>query len=777
MTNYAIGCPSLFIDRSGGMARVARLNWAPDPQVAYAQGAKSAPAGSSAAAPWKFRLEEARIEDIHRAIKSRQITCEKLVQAYINRIRAYDGMCVAPVNPNDASDPQNLFPDVAKYTGTPLQPGVMQATVSDPTKQQTYGYIRGVKNAGQLRSLSTVNIRGERSATCKATCDLHPSKGPLPSGCSPACEAFRAQPDGIERARELDRRFGANPNLVTMPLYCTPFSIKDIFDTKDMRSTGGADVAYALDAAPADSTIVAQLRAKGAIILGKANLSEYNGASGDPGGSAKAEAVVLGAGNSRSTWAGNPCNPYDTERAPAQAASSSGSGVSVAANLVTCSICEETGGSCRVPAAYNGVASLNTGKAIMPFGGGIGADPFIDRAGINCRTVKDTAIVLDALKDPKRGYYDPRDIYTALPKALIPQKPFASFAGEKSLRGMRIGIVREFMVKHTPNDAAISDQIDKEIKTILRDKLGAELFESVDPLYPDDPSIPNLKPTFQEALAEILPFHMPEYLFKTTSSGEAEFPVFASRINVNVGKTAGGGTLAPAEYMARAAEGLEPFPPNLNLRRITLFPRTSSFRFHLSQYLLRRGDAKVKDWPSLNANASYYSGDKLAAFINWENLKDIRSDGLTERIKMREVMQRVILKVMRENNLDALVNPLNTVPIPKIGGPVEPQINSRPSNRFAFTADAGIPEVIVPAGFNQVVYEPKFALSADTKTYRSVSGTEKTMLDAPGLPISLAFWAGPGEEGTILKAASAYEAATKHRRPPRAFGPLHGEPR
>src|SRR6266542_922869 len=610
------------------------------PPSAYAQSAKPASAGK-ASAPWKFRLEEARIEDIYRAIKSRQITCEQLVQAYINRIRAYDGMCVAPVNPNDASDAKNFFPDIAKYTGTPLQPGVMQATVSDPAKQQTYGYIRGVKNAGQLRSLSTVNI---------------------------------------------------------------------------------------------------------------------------------------GAGNSRSTWAGNPCNPYDTERAPAQAASSSGSGVSVSANLVVCSICEETGGSCRVPAAYNGIANLNAGKAIMSFGGGIGADPFIDRAGIHCRTVKDTAIVLDALKDPKRGYYDPRDIYTALPKALISQKPYASFAGHKSLAGMRIGIVREFMVKHTPNDAAISDQIDKEIKTILRDKLGAQLFESVDPLYPDDPTIPNLKPSFQEALAEILPFHMPEYLFKTNSAGEAEFPVFASRINVSVGKTPGGGTLSPAEYMARAAEGLEPFPPNLNLRRITLFPRTSSFRFHLSQYLLRRNDAKVKDWPSLNANASYYSGDKLTAFINWQNLNDIRSNGLTERIKMREVMQRVILKVMRENNLDVLINPLTTVPIPKIGGPVEPEINSRPSNRFAFTADAGIPEVVVPAGFNQVVYEPKFALSADTKNYRSVSGSEKTLLDVPGLPISLSFWAGPGEEGTILKAASAYEAATKHHRPPPAFGPLRGEP-
>ena len=57
-----------------------------------------------------------------------------------------------------------------------------------------------------------------------------------------------------------------------------------------------------------------------------------------------------------------------------------------------------------------------------------------------------------------------------------------------------------------------------------------------------------------------------------------------------------------------------------------------------------------------------------------------------------------------------------------------------------------------------------------TKTYRSVSGTDQTLLDATGLPISLVFWAGPGDEGTILKAASAYEAVTKHRRPPRAFG-------
>jgi hypothetical protein len=55
---------------------------------------------------------------------------------------------------------------------------------------------------------------------------------------------------------------------------------------------------------------------------------------------------------------------------------------------------------------------------------------------------------------------------------------------------MRVAIVRESMVEHTKNDGAISDQIDKDIKAVLRDKLGAEIVESVDPLYPHDPTVP-----------------------------------------------------------------------------------------------------------------------------------------------------------------------------------------------------------------------------------------------------------------------------------------------
>src|SRR5206468_3311611 len=160
--------------------------------------------------------------------------------------------------------------------------------------------------------------------------------------------------------------------------------------------------------------------------------------------------------------------------------SSSGSAASVAANLVQCSICEETGGSCRQPAWRNDVVALVTTKGLMPYGGAIGADPYLDRAGIQCRSVKDAATVLDALKDPQRGYFDPRDIYSALPKSLISKEPYASFAaanikkGSKPLSGIRIGIVREYMVKHTSNDVAMSDQVNEQIKKVLRDELGAE---------------------------------------------------------------------------------------------------------------------------------------------------------------------------------------------------------------------------------------------------------------------------------------------------------------
>jgi hypothetical protein len=77
----------------------------------------------------------------------------------------------------------------------------------------------------------------------------------------------------------------------------------------------------------------------------------------------------------------------------------------------------------------------------------------------------------------------------------------------------------------------------------------------------------------------------------------------------------------------------------------------------------------------------------------------------------------------------------------------------------------------VPAGFTEVAYEPTYVLSADKKNYVATTGTVKSKLEHP-MPISLMLWAGPGDDGTVIKVASAYEAATHHRKPPPDFGPV-----
>ena len=228
-----------------------------------------------------------------------------MVQTYIARVRAYNGVAsalvtedgapVAPATgtvragtalrfPTETVKASTLLPDLDKYTGPPLEYGRMEATASDPRVQQQFGMIVGIPNAGQVNALATLNIRGERSVTCRGDFDRHPSLGSLPSGAPPVCEYFRHFPDALERAAELDAQFGRHPDLDTLPMYGVVFSFKDPFDTKDMRSTGGGDAAYDIDFPARDHVLVEQLRNKGAIIFAKAVNTEYNGRAGDPGG-------------------------------------------------------------------------------------------------------------------------------------------------------------------------------------------------------------------------------------------------------------------------------------------------------------------------------------------------------------------------------------------------------------------------------------------------------------------------------------------------------------
>jgi len=276
---------------------------------------------------FQFHLLEATIGDVHRAIQEGQMTCQGLVQAYFKRAVAYNGVSNALVTRDGTPIPpppgqvragaplkfptqtvaiSTLLPNFDQYIGPPIEFGRMEPTASDPTVQQQYGMTVGIPNAGQVNTLGMINIRGERSVTCKGDYDRHPSKGALPAGAPRVCEEFRKQPDALERAAELDAQYGRNPDLTALPMYCIPFSFKDPYDTKDMRSTGGGDARYDMDFPARDHTLVAQLRAKGAIIYAKANTTEYNGRAGDPGGRHEPDSILVSTlGYQRSTWAGN----------------------------------------------------------------------------------------------------------------------------------------------------------------------------------------------------------------------------------------------------------------------------------------------------------------------------------------------------------------------------------------------------------------------------------------------------------------------------------------
>ncbi|MGE4062121.1 MAG: amidase family protein [Rhodospirillaceae bacterium] len=726
-----------------------------------------------------FRIEEATIEDIQTAIQYGQTTCVDVVQAYIARTKAFNGICTNLVTangarvrvgrgvvrtgvplrfPTETRAASTFLPNLDEYQGAPLDFGRMEATLSDPSVQQQYGMIAGRKDAGQINALETLNIRGERSVTCKASCDTHTSKGANPAHCPAQCDAFRKYPDALERAAELDAEYGRRPDLARLPLYCTVMTIKNWYDVKDMRSTGGNDVAFAMDVPPRDSTTVRQVREKGAIIYGISIAAEVTHfAAGDE----KAERTFIGgSGQIRGSWSGHVCNPYDTERSAGP--SSGGAGAAVAANLATCSICETTSGSCREPAGQNAAASFVTTKGLTSEDGSATAQWLNHRPGAICRTLGDAAKVVDAMKEADGTFYDPRDMFTAAPNVLRPASyaAFTHTSGAKPLAGMRIGVVREYMVKHAPNDGAITDLIDAEVKAVLRDKLGAEIVESVDPKWPDDPSVANMTYTFQDAFAETIPINAPEYFFQM----ESEAPEFAVP----------GHDVRTRDYLVALSLRKAPLSPKLNLRRFgSGLDNAEREAFMMARYLAERGDAKIKTWADYAAHSKWRSAEQTAGARNAAalNVQDIRATRGVDRLKMQAVFRMAVTKVMRENKLDVLVHPNMGVPQWKIGIDREPVIDGRTAAGPAPTDVIGGPEVAVPAGFNQVVYDARYVLSEDKKSYRLVTGTQKGMLNHP-MPVSLLFWAGPGEEPAVLRAAAAYEAATKHRIPPPQFGGL-----
>ena len=764
----------------------------------------------------KFEVVEASISDFHRALKEGQTTVTKVVNAYLDRIKAYNGVSSMLVTengeevaeapgvmrggvplkfPQKTKKVTEVLPDIEKYKGPPLEFGRMEETASKPDVYQQFGMIAGIPKAGQVNALSTLNIRGERSVTCWGEYDKHPDEGPLPQGAPPACEMFRHFPDALERAAELDKEYGSNPDLESMPMFGVTFSFKDPFDTKDMRSTGGADASYDMDFPAKDHVLVDQLRKKGAIIFDKAVNTEYNGRAGDPGGKNTPDKILPSTlGYQRATWGGNPSNPYDTTRS-ASLGSSSGSALSVSTNLVMASLGEETRASCRGPSNHNAISLILPHKAMIGFdGGAIGADIYCDRSGVHGKSLADCAQILDALKDPEEGYYDERDPFTTVPRSSVITSTFASNLTKKTakdtLKECRIGVVRESMVYpiQSLTEKPIVDAAKIEIKEVLWSKLGATLVESGDPLWTPDPDLEQMKTDFTKALTRLIPVFMPDILFRLDSKEEPLFKEFAEAIKPTEflpGKIFGKGSMEPIDYLVGLSEGNINPPNNLNIGTIQQQQLANSFRFHISQYLMRRAEdwkaagfhEALDNWSQLNARSKFWGDDQRAAFKNWEETSDPRNpiegrQGINERIMLRELLRRVDMMVLIENRLDAFVRLHTPWPPGVIGQPHQYDTihNLRPESLYG--PNAGLTEILVPAGYVTVAYDPVFKLNEDGTKYVSSPSEQPTNIDQPGLPFSLVFRSEPGTEDSLLHIASAYETASKRRISPPDFGPL-----
>jgi Asp-tRNA(Asn)/Glu-tRNA(Gln) amidotransferase A subunit family amidase len=571
------------------------------------------------------------------------------------------------------------------------------------------GPITTIPHARQVNALSTLNLRpperkiwgfDERKARSMTDRDDNPN-----------------MPDALEVAAAQDRQFKQTGKLVG-PLHGVVMAIKDQYDTFDMRTTSGADAQYANDRPPEDATFVKRLREAGAIILAKANLAEY---------------ATDGA---RSSFGGTFCNPYDTEREPGM--SSAGSAASVAANLVTCAIGEETVVSIRWPASVNSLVGLAPTEELVSRKGMMGAGLSM-RTGPICRNVQDAARILDVIAG-----YDPKDELTAFSIGRRPAQSYLSFAAAQRLDGVRIGVIREYMSKKlfSQADQESIDIVERAIGDLR--KLGATI---VDP-GPQGALFQSCIARYAPALMNSAFTHQYPDLFPVDAAGRPQSDQLATLLDLHAD---------PAQV-----------PQSLSLRSLRTPAVEGEDKYMMNRYLQERGDANIKTNADLISKARFYEDP------NFPDRKQGRQAAeratvldTSARLQTRSAFQNLLLQCMQEQRLDALVSPMSTVPPRKLTAPREPNANGRLPIGWSFIGQQGFPAITVPAGFTTEIWD------------RVRDGNSGTRLVGPikeNLPVGADFIARPFDEGMLFRIASAFEAATRHRRPPPDFGPVPGEP-
>ena len=233
--------------------------------------------------------------------------------------------------------------------------------------------------------------------------------------------------------------------------------------------------------------------------------------------------------------------------------------------------------------------------------------------------------------------------------------------------------------------------------------------------------------------------------------------------------------------------------------------RGDEARYAVDLYLRQRGDAKFRSVQDIYATRTYAGESDVLMTAFGAKAESLDSRLETSHLLRMQSLRKILYKVMADNNLDALVYVYDTIPAPIVlRNPTPPVYNSHIEPRVLkagtklsdpnlipgeqtlktdldlfrgggssysvnLSAMSGFPAIVVPAGFIREVYDR--VPDAEDPNGSRLEGPKPDEL-----PVAMEFLARPFDEALLFEIASAYEAGTRHRRPPKGFGPLKGEP-
>jgi amidase len=411
---------------------------------------------------------------------------------------------------------------------------------------------------------------------------------------------IEVNPDALDIARELDaeRRQGK----VRGPLHGIPILVKDNFATRDRMETTAGSLALLGAEVPRDAVVIRRLRRAGAVILGKANLSEW---------------ANFRSTQSSSGWsgrAGQCLSPYVLDHNPC--GSSSGSGTATAANLAAVSLGTETDGSIVCPSSHNALVGIKPTLGLTSRSGVVPLAHSQDVTGPMARTVTDAAIVLGAMTG-----VDPRDPATADSKGHS-YRDYRRFLDPNGLRGARIGVWREGVFGASPEADVIGEAAIADLR-----RLGATVVDPTDIPGVDDIGGPEftvllcefkddiaaylseLRDTDMRTLADLIAFN--------EANAERELRWFGQEIFLQAEATGGTADPAYAEALATskrlAQEGIDQTLDRFDLDAIfslTASPPWTTDLVNGDHFLLGSSTpAAVAGYPNITVPAGFSFGE------------------------------------------------------------------------------------------------------------------------------------------------------------------------